>query len=166
MTFVGAVAKPRLIKVKEPRRGLRNIAPNTDQMRNFPMALPRGFKRIRLDLARSKEFPVGSARHGYEFVVPLDAKGHIDTALWKEHREHCRVRRFWQGEDDQIGQVVHKPGGQEHARWVFDYDPSRVDDDEAGYRFGAHVFVPGEYVTIRDQDQSHTFRVESVEPAT
>jgi hypothetical protein len=129
------------------------------------MALPHEFKRIRLDLARSKEFPSGSVQHGYEFVVPLDAKGHIDIARWKAHREHCRVRRFWQGEDDQIGRVVHKPGGQEHARWVFDYDRTRDDDDEAGYRFGAHAFVPGEYVTLHDQDASHTFRVVSVEPA-
>jgi hypothetical protein len=73
------------------------------------MALPHEFKRIRLDLARSTEFPAGSAQHGYEFVAPLDAKGHIDTALWQAHRHNCRVRRFWRGEDDQIGRVVHKP---------------------------------------------------------
>jgi hypothetical protein len=34
--------------------------------------LPHEFKRIRLELARSKEFPEGSATHGYEFVAPLD----------------------------------------------------------------------------------------------
>ena len=130
------------------------------------MVLPHEFKRIRLDLARSKEFPLGSSQHGYEFVAPLDAKGHIDTGLWQAHRYNCRVRRFWKGEDDQIGRVVHKPGGQEHARWVFDYDRSRADDDEAGYRFGVHAFLPGEYVTISGQDQPHTFRVVSVEPAT
>jgi hypothetical protein len=28
-----------------------------------------------------------------------------------------------------------------------------------------HAFAPGEYVTLSDQDQSHTFRVVSVEPA-
>ena len=130
------------------------------------MALPHAFKRIRLTLARSKEFPTGSSQHGYEFVAPLDANSHIDAGLWRADRDHCRVRRFWQGQEDQIGQVAHKPGGQEHARWVFDYDRTRVDDDEAGYRFGAHTFAPGEYVTILDQDQSHTFRVVSVEPAT
>jgi hypothetical protein len=128
--------------------------------------MPSTLKRVMLHLARSKDHPAGSALHGYEFVAPLDAAGHIDTALWQAQRDRCRVRRFWQGEDDQIGRVVHKPGGQEHARWVFDYDRDRVDDDETGYRFGAHVFVPGEYVTLRDQDQSHTFRVVSVERAT
>jgi hypothetical protein len=129
------------------------------------MALPHELKRIRLELARSKEFPQGSAQRGYEFVVPLDRNGHIDPDLWREQREHCRVRRFWHGEDDQVGQLVHKPGGSEHARWVFDYDPRRADDDEAGYRFGSHAFAPGEYVTIRDQDETHTFRVISVEAA-
>ena len=128
--------------------------------------LPHTFKRIRLNLARSREFPAGSAQHGYEFVAPLDPSGHIDAGLWREHREHCRVRRFWNGAEDQIGRVVHKPGGAEHARWVFDYDPARSDDDEPGYRFGSHAFIPGEYVSIQDnEDELHTFKVMAVEPA-
>ena len=128
--------------------------------------LPHTFKRIRLNIARSKEFPQGSTRHGYEFVAPLDAKDHIDVALWKQHRDQCRVRRFWAGEDDEIGQLVHKPGGPEHGRWMFDYNPKRADDDESGYRFGAHAFRQGEYVSIRDEDgEMHTFQVASVEPA-
>jgi hypothetical protein len=129
------------------------------------MSLPHAFKRIRLHLARSKEFPSGSSQHGYELVAPLTAEGHIDSELWRTHRDNCRVHRFWPGEDDQIGRLVHKPGGKEHARWVFDYNPTRVDDDEAGYRFGAHIFVPGEYVTIRDGEEMHTFKVVSVENA-
>jgi hypothetical protein len=129
--------------------------------------LPHTFKRIRLNLARSKEFPQGSARHGYEFVAPLDGKGHIDVALWRQHKDNCRVRRFWEGEDDRSGFVVHKPGGPEHARWIFDYNPTRADDDESGYRFGAHAFHPGEYVSVRDDDgEMHTFAVASVESAT
>jgi hypothetical protein len=130
------------------------------------MALPHVLKRIRLNLARSKEFPAGSAAHGYEFVAPLDGKGHIDVKLWQQHREHCGVRRFWQGEDDQVGRLVHKPGGPEHARWVFDYEAGSTEDDEAGYRFGSHAFSPGEYVSIRDEEgEMHTFRVVSVETA-
>ena len=42
----------------------------------------------------------------------------------------------------------------------FDYDPDRLDHDEAGFRF-----VPGEYVTLCDQNNSHTFRVVAVENA-
>ncbi len=130
------------------------------------MTLPSAFKRIRLNLARSKEFPAGSPRHGYELVAPLDARGHIDVKLWREHRDECRVRRFWQGEADQIGHLVHKPGGSEGARWVFDYYKSRDDDDEAGYRFGMHVFSPGEYLTLRDNERDYTFMIVSVESAS
>ncbi len=129
--------------------------------------LPHTFKRIRLNLARSKDFPQGSERHGYEFVAPLDARGHIDAEQWRAQREHCRVRRFWEGQDDEVGYLVHRPGGPEHARWVFDYDASAEEDDESGYRFGAHSFRPGEYVSIRGEDgETHTYVIASVEPAT
>lgn len=130
-------------------------------------SLPHTFKRIRLNLARSKEFPNGSERHGYEFVVPIDADGHIDIEQWKKHRANCRVRRFWEGEDDEVGFVMHRPGGPEHARWIFDYDQTSEYDDESGYRFGNHIFRLGEYVSVRDADgELHTFVVASVEPAT
>ena len=76
------------------------------------------------------------------------------------------MRRFWEGEDDEFGRLVHKRG-TEHARWVFDYDETAEEDDEAGYRFGNHAFRNGEYVSIRGEDgEMHTFRVVSVEPAT
>ncbi len=56
---------------------------------------PDNLKRIRLEVARSKEFPEGSATHGYEFVAPLGGNAHIDAMLWRECRDRCRVRRFW-----------------------------------------------------------------------
>ena len=40
--------------------------------------------RILLNLARSREFPDGSSRHGYDFIAPLDLVGHIDPVLWKK----------------------------------------------------------------------------------
>src|SRR5262249_16019494 len=80
--------------------------------------------------------------------------------LWRKHREHCGVRRFWDGDDDEFGRLVHKPGGAEHARWMFDYDETAEDDDEAGYRFGNHAFPNGEYVSIPGEDgHMHTFQV-------
>jgi hypothetical protein len=126
-------------------------------------SLPHAFKRIRLNLARSKEFPEGSARHGYEFAAPLGADGHIDVELWKQHRDHCRVRRFWGEEAEEHGMLVHRPGPKGGA-WLFDYQAGTTADDEAGYRFGSHAFRPGEYVSIRDEEgEMHTFRVASVE---
>ena len=119
-------------------------------------------KRIRLELARSEQFPVGSFRHGYEFIAPLDVSRHIDMLQWRKLRDHCCVLRFW-ADEEQVGRLVHRPGGEEHAFWAFDYDPNSTDDDEPGFRFGAHAFIPGEYVTVRGRDgEQHTLRVVSV----
>jgi hypothetical protein len=129
------------------------------------MTPQHALKHIRLQLARSKEFPSGSARRGYELVAPLDVHGHIDPELWRKHQRECRVRRFWDDEEDAVGLLVHRPGGAEHARWMFDYGSSRNEDGEAGYRFGLHTFAPGEYVSIHDHGgELHTFKVTSVEP--
>ncbi|WP_421981533.1 hypothetical protein [Roseibium sp.] len=118
-------------------------------------------RKIRLNLARTRDFPQGSARHGYEFTAPLDETGHIDATLWKKERDHCRVRRFWGAEEEEIGHLIHRPGGS----WAFHYDIDGDDDDEAGYRFGAHAFNPGEYVSIKDEDgDMHTFQVVTVLP--
>ncbi|MEM7223867.1 MAG: hypothetical protein AAF495_12855 [Pseudomonadota bacterium] len=117
-------------------------------------------KRIRLTLARDTDFPLGSDSRGYEFVAPLQADGHIDPAAWRKHRDDCRVRRFWPGEDDELGHLIHTRG----RRWAFHYDlKGAVDDDETGYRFDSHVFKPGEYVSIQEHDGAlRTFRVEAV----
>jgi hypothetical protein len=120
--------------------------------------------KIRLELARDHDFPDGSRRHGYELVAPLDVEGHIDAAAWAKHRARCRVRRFWEGEDDEIGHVMRKPGGS----WAFHYDiHGEEDDDETGYRLAQHKFMLGEYVSIRDHDDDklRTFRVVSVTEA-
>ncbi len=116
--------------------------------------------RIRLELARDHEFPQGSSERGYEFAAPLDEKGHIDQDEWRSNKKACRVWRFWKGEDDEVGHLVLKRGG----RWAFHYDIHGDElDDETGYRFASHAFVPGEYVSINEHDdQLKTFRVVSV----
>lgn len=116
-------------------------------------------KRIRLELARDKEFPDGSSKHGYEFAAPLTDEGHLDAVGWKKARERCRVKRFWEGEPNEVGLIVHKPGGT----WAFDYNKKTDADDEPGFKFDKHVFKPGEYVSVREHDgKMRTFRVTSV----
>ncbi len=128
-------------------------------------------KRITLNLARSREFPAGSAAHGYEFVAPLDASGFLDGEGWKANKAACRVRRFWGGEELDLGHLLHrggvgKGGVGKGGSWAFTYDVAGDEDDEAGYRFGAHSFNIGDYVSIRDDDEvMHTFVVALVEPA-
>jgi hypothetical protein len=117
-------------------------------------------RRIRLELARDHEFPNGSSERGYDFLAPLDEQGHIDRDAWQELRTRCRVRRFWGGEPEEIGHLVHKRGNA----WAFHYDVhGDAAHDESGFRFDRHSFIPGEYVSIKEQDGVlRTFRVKSV----
>ncbi len=118
---------------------------------------------IRLELARDPAYPNGSAEHGYEFVAPLNADGHIDAEAWRAQRQRCRVRRFWEGESDEMGHLVHRRGGT----WAFHYDVAGDgDEDEPGWKFDAHAFKEAEYVSLREQDgELRTFQVISVRPA-
>lgn len=121
-----------------------------------------GLKTIRLNLARTPEFPDGSDRHYYRFTAPLDADGHLDPVAWKKYRDRCRVVRNWGGEEEDIGHLVHRPGGS----WGFHYDIGGDEGDESGFKLSSHRFVPGEYVSIRDdEDALHTFRVVTVTDA-
>lgn len=115
-------------------------------------------KRIRLELARTKEFPEGNPNCGYEFTAPLTADGRLDPEGWKKNRDVCRVRRFWVGEDDEEGMLVHGRGG----RWMFSYAPGD-EDDEPIFKFDRHVLREGEYVSITEHDGvTRPFRVVSV----
>jgi len=120
--------------------------------------LPREFRRIRLELARERGHPAGSSRDGYEIIAPLNRDGHIDAKLWHAHREACGVTRFRANEDDEVGHLVHRGN-----TWAFHYDVAGEDDDETGYRFGDERFVVGEYLSVQEDDNQHTYRIVSVE---
>lgn len=116
-------------------------------------------KTIRLELARSKEFPEGSASHGYVLQAPLTGDGHLDVEAWRRERELCTVRRFWGDQEDERGLLVHAAG----RRWAFSYVPGDDADDEPIFRLDSHVFRPGEYLSITEHDGiERTFKVASV----
>lgn len=121
---------------------------------------PVPLQRVRLSLARDAAHPQGNRDHGYDFIAPIDAEGHIDAETWRKLRDRCRVRRFAPGEQDEVGHLVHKPGGA----WAFHYDiRGDARSDETGYRLDHHVFKPGEYVSIKEHDGVlRTFVVQAV----
>ncbi|BBK38898.1 hypothetical protein STAQ_39760 [Allostella sp. ATCC 35155] len=117
-------------------------------------------RRIRLELARTKDYPEGSHAHGYELVAPLTADGRLDVEAWRANRQICTVHRFWKGEDDQTGQLVRTRS----ERWAFSYEPG-AEDDEAIHRLEDHRFVEGEYVSVREPDgETHPLVVVQVRP--
>ncbi|HEY7457250.1 MAG TPA: hypothetical protein VH765_00710 [Xanthobacteraceae bacterium] len=126
--------------------------------RHSMSGLPRTFRRIRLELAREPGHPGGDRRHGYVFVAPLDESGRIDPRVWKSHSDECRVVRFRRNDED-IGHLVRGKNGE----WVFHYDVRGDESDETGFRFGDERFVVGEYVSVKEADAMHTFKVSSVE---
>lgn len=121
-------------------------------------SLPASFRRIRLELARNADHPEGSADVGYVIAAPLDAEDRIDAAVWKAHRDACRVTRLRPGGEDIRGHLIRRPGGS----WAFHYDVAGSEPDEAGFHFEHEAFRPGEYVSLREADAIHTYRVASV----
>ena len=122
-------------------------------------------RQIRLELARNAEHPEGSARHGYAFVAPLTDDGRLDPDGWRESRADCTVRRFWSGEDDRDGHLVHHRG----HHWAFHYaghDAGMSEDDEG--RSSASTVTaswPASNVSITEHDGvQRTFRVAEVVP--
>ncbi len=117
-------------------------------------------RHVRLELARDHDFPNGSHERGYEFVAPLDKEGHLFAAAWRAIKDRCRVRRFWPHEADEVGHLVHKRGGA----WAFHYDiHGDAEHDETGFHLDTHKFIPGEYVSIKEQDGvMRTFLVTAV----
>jgi hypothetical protein len=120
----------------------------------------RLLRRVRLELARDPAHPEGSRLHGYDFIAPIDEHGAIVPEAWRALRERCRVRRFAPDTADEVGHLVHKPGGS----WAFHYDiHGDPAHDETGFRFDHHKLAPGEYVSIKEQDGVlRTFQVKSV----
>jgi hypothetical protein len=117
--------------------------------------------RVRFELARSAEFPEGSHRRGYEFILPLDESGAIDRVAFRHAPELCTVQRFWEGSGDLSGTIRHGS----HDRWVFVFDDDALDDETLPH-FADHLLREGEYVSVRETTGGdHTFKVTLVEPA-
>jgi hypothetical protein len=126
-------------------------------MTNLKDLTPK-FRNVRLLLAREKGHPEGDREEGYDVLAPLTGEGRIDAEEWKSHKASCRVRRFRTGEEDLIGRLKRKPGGQ----WYFDYAEGDRDD-EIGFHLGDERFVTGEYVSIERNGAMHTYQVARVE---
>lgn len=121
-------------------------------------SLPPQFRQIHIELAREPGHPEGERSVASVIIAPLTPDGLIDLKLWKNHREACRVVRRRPDEQDQLGHLVHHPGG----KWGFHYEGDSNLPDEAGYHFANEHFVAGEYVSINERGKMHTYRVTSV----
>lgn len=126
--------------------------------KNHPTSMNLNF--IRLELARTPQFPEGSPGHGYEFVAPLTKDAHIDAAAWNEVKERCEVTRIWGDEPLQFGHLRHVGKG-----WRFDSDDQDDADDEPFFKLDQHALAVGSYLSITERDGvQRPFKVMSVIP--
>ena len=122
-------------------------------------------RRIHLEGARIQVHPEGEPGKGYDLVAPLDASGHISVEGWRSQRALCFVHRLEGGEIVERGLLTHRGGGHGGGTWMIDYDPRKVGEEESGFHFEAHVYKPGEYVSIGGPDgYLYPYRVTTVLP--
>lgn len=115
---------------------------------------------IKLELARTEDFPTGSPSRSYLIRLPLDEGGLIDEAVREADPGRATVRRFWPKEADLSGYVLRAKKG-----WVFSYAVGE-DDDENIFHLENHPIRAGEYLTLTEPDGTrYPFRVVSVEPS-
>lgn len=116
------------------------------------------WKSIRLELARIKEYPQGSASRAYLLRLPLEEDGLIDETVLRATPARATVRRFWPNEPDMAGYVMRTSKG-----WAFSYEPGE-DDDEAIFHLENHPILLGEYITLTEPDgRQLPFKVASIE---
>lgn len=68
---------------------------------------------IRLELAATREFPMGSAGRAFLIRLPIREDGSIDEAEVARWPSRATVRRFWASEPDASGRIVRCAGGWE-----------------------------------------------------
>ena len=114
-----------------------------------------------MELAREPGHPHGDRDHCYQLNLPLTEDGRIDQQEFEHLAKVCTVKQLRPGEQPRHGRLRRDDVGQ----WIFDYDDGQEFDDEAGFRLGEERFVPGEYISVREDDGvMHTFQVISVRP--
>jgi hypothetical protein len=101
---------------------------------------------IRLELARTPDFPEGSPAHAYLLRLPLDQNGMVDADAYRAERGKATVQRAWPGEAVRRGAIIHKRSG-----WAFSYEAGDADD-EGIFHLENHPFRVGEYVTVTEPD--------------
>ena len=111
------------------------------------------WKSIRLELARTFEFPVGSVSRAYLLRLPLDDKNGIDASELERHPQKATVPRHWSSEADERGQVF-----RDGVDWVLHCNGQRRT-----LHFNSAALHQGEQVNLTEANGDILpFRVASI----
>jgi len=104
------------------------------------------WKRVRLELAPTPDFPLGSASRAYLIRLPVNDDGLVDEAKLGAGRDRARVHRFWPSQPDMSGSLVRTSEG-----WAISYRrPAGTID--AAIRLDARQLRIGEEVILTEPD--------------
>lgn len=111
------------------------------------------WKAVRLELARTKEFPNGSAGRAYLLRLPLGEDGVIDDRAYRANPTYATVRRYWPNEPDRAGYLLPQGSG-----WAFSYAIDLLDRDRANLEAGP-IRLGGELTILEADGRQLPFRV-------
>lgn len=116
--------------------------------------------RIRLELARTDDFPKGSAARGYVLRLPLDAHGRIDEPEFRARPALSTFGRYWSNEPDRHGCLLHTSEG-----WILSYAPAETAAERI-LGLGEQAICAGSDLTLAASDGTRLpFLVKSLAPA-
>lgn len=110
------------------------------------------WQSIRLELAETAEFPMGSATRAYILHLPLRDDGTIDEPAFRANPVIAGFRRFWPNEADRYGVIVRTERG-----WALSFRHA-ADRGDALFPIEMDRLLPGDPVKI-DKNGCRHFRV-------
>ena len=102
------------------------------------------WRNIRMELARTPEFPEGSASRAYIVHLPLREDGTVDERVLEVTPVMAGFKRFWPNEPDRSGLVVRDGNG-----WALSC--TGADGREWAVPIEMDRLLPGDRVTIGKQ---------------
>jgi hypothetical protein len=95
------------------------------------------WKQIRLELARTTDFPSGSVSRSYLLRLPIDDQDHVDRTAYRANPRWAVVRRHWSSEPDQSGELVE--AGEEWIIRCKGKAETRLEIDGKPLRLGQQI---------------------------
>jgi hypothetical protein len=115
------------------------------------------WKRIRLVLDQTPEFPAGSASRAYLVQLPVKEDGLVDTAILETALHRARIRRHWPNEADRSGSITRTTSG-----WGFAHG-AQEEGGRPIFHLETQRLCVGESITLTEPDgRQQTYRVVSV----
>jgi hypothetical protein len=116
------------------------------------------WKKIRLELARTPDFPGGSVGRAFLLSLPLQDDGSVDWDEVSAQPSRATVQRFWASEPDRRGRLSRSDDG-----WLL---KENADGRAPTFRMPPQQLTAGQQIAVIGADgRSLPFQVVSIKTA-